>query len=73
MWALGNVAGDTAEFRDVVLAHGALFPLLQLLNENPRASLLRNGTWCLSNLCRGIPNFQHVRMSSDDVLAIYVV
>jgi len=61
VWALGNVAGDTAEFRDVVLAHGALFPLLQLLNENPRASLLRNGTWCLSNLCHGKPNFEHVK------------
>ncbi|CAL4976435.1 unnamed protein product [Urochloa decumbens] len=61
VWALGNVAGDCAKFRDIVLVHGVLFPLLQLLNGNPRASLLRNGTWALSNLCRGKPNFEHVK------------
>ncbi|CAO2202915.1 unnamed protein product [Urochloa humidicola] len=63
VWALGNVAGDSAKCRDIVLAHGALFPLLQLLKGNPRASLLRNGTWALSNLCRGKPNFEHVKLA----------
>ena len=64
MWALGNVAGDSAKCRDIVHAHGALFPILQLFNGNPRLSLLRTVTWSLSNFCRGEPNFEHVWRSS---------
>uniref|UniRef100_A0A0A8ZAZ5 Importin subunit alpha n=1 Tax=Arundo donax TaxID=35708 RepID=A0A0A8ZAZ5_ARUDO len=61
--ALGNIAGESAIYRDIVLAHGVLFPLLQLLNEHPRTTLLRNATWALRNLCRGRPqpNFEHVK------------
>ncbi|XP_062198232.1 importin subunit alpha-1b-like isoform X2 [Phragmites australis] len=63
VWALGNVAGDSTMCRDMVLAHGALFPLLHLLSGQPRLSLLRNTTWALSNLCRGSPepDFEHVK------------
>ncbi|KAG0537642.1 hypothetical protein BDA96_03G166200 [Sorghum bicolor] len=61
VWALGNVAGDSAKCRDIVHAHGALFPILQLFNGNPRLSLLRTVTWSLSNFCRGEPNFEHVK------------
>ncbi|PVU84498.1 hypothetical protein BB560_007336 [Smittium megazygosporum] len=53
VWALGNIAGDSPKCRDYVLSQGALTPLLSLLNENHKLSMLRNATWTLSNFCRG--------------------
>lgn len=53
VWALGNIAGDSPNCRDYVLKQGALRPLLQLLSENNKLSMLRNATWTLSNFCRG--------------------
>ncbi|KAJ1665981.1 Importin subunit alpha-1 [Coemansia sp. RSA 1813] len=53
VWALGNIAGDSPKCRDFVLSQGALEPLLRLLNQNHKLSMLRNATWTLSNLCRG--------------------
>ncbi|PIA15327.1 importin subunit alpha-2 [Coemansia reversa NRRL 1564] len=53
VWALGNIAGDSPKCRDYVLSEGALEPLLKLLNENHKLSMLRNATWTLSNFCRG--------------------
>ncbi|TVU20983.1 hypothetical protein EJB05_30591, partial [Eragrostis curvula] len=66
VWALGNIAGVSSSFRDIVLAHGALFPLLQLLNGRTKLSILRKATWALGN-------FEHVWSCSNGVVAIYVV
>ncbi|KAE8706434.1 Importin alpha, alpha,aimp alpha,impa-1,impa1 isoform 4 [Hibiscus syriacus] len=55
VWALGDVAGDSPRCRDLVLSHGALLPLLALLNEHAKLSMPRNATRTLSNFCRGKP------------------
>ena len=39
--------------RDYVLSCGALLPLLNLLSDTRKVSMLRNATWTLSNFCRG--------------------
>ena len=53
VWALGNIAGDSPHCRDYVLKSQALQPLLGLLNDSRKLSMLRNATWTLSNFCRG--------------------
>merc|ERR1711939_733957 len=53
VWALGNIAGDSPACRDFVLQCGALAPLVRLLGDGRKLSMLRNATWTLSNFCRG--------------------
>lgn len=50
---MGNIAGDSPKCRDIVLQANAMQPLLALLHKNTKLSMLRNGTWALSNFCRG--------------------
>lgn len=54
-WCLGNIAGDSPALRDIVLASGALQPLLQNIAQPANDSLFGNCVWTLSNFCRGKP------------------
>jgi len=56
IWCLGNIAGDGAALRDVVLATPDVVAGLRAnLHSAASMSLLRNATWAASNFCRGKP------------------
>ncbi|KAG5002954.1 hypothetical protein JHK86_027093 [Glycine max] len=50
--ALGNVAGEGEELRNVLLVQGALLPLARMMLPN-RGSTARTAAWALSNLIKG--------------------
>eukprot|EP00043_Microstomoeca_roanoka_P012923 m.125676 g.125676 ORF g.125676 m.125676 type:complete len:516 (-) comp15626_c6_seq1:2158-3705(-) len=51
-WCLGNVAGDGAELRDMLIEAGALRQFIVMLAEETNLELLRNVSWTLSNFFR---------------------
>merc|ERR1719170_21718 len=59
VWALGNIAGDSSDYRDLVLKTGnSMQRLITILANNqvaPKLTMIRNATWCMSNFCRGKP------------------
>merc|ERR1719473_44461 len=55
-WALGNVAGDCSQLRNMCLQACMIVPLLQILTDpSCSKSMMRNATWSVSNLFRGKP------------------
>lgn len=54
-WALGNVAAESCATRDLVIANGALRPLLDLYTPSPNLAALRILTWSICNLFREKP------------------
>jgi len=50
-WALGNVAGEGEDLRNVLLVQGALLPLARMMLPD-RGSTVRTAAWALSNLIK---------------------
>lgn len=69
MWALGNIAGDGPEFRDVLLNCGIMGPLLKVLDSDARQM---NASWALSNLCRGKDPLPNSEMVNDCINSPFV-
>jgi hypothetical protein len=56
-WCIGNVAGDSIENRDGLLATPMLTNgMLKNISRPANLSLLQNFTWAISNLCRFKPS-----------------
>ncbi|VVB07079.1 unnamed protein product [Arabis nemorensis] len=53
--ALGNIAGDSPEYRDLVLRHSAMTPLLSQFKKPMNLRALRDAARTLSNFCSGKP------------------
>ncbi|CAI2166005.1 18836_t:CDS:10 [Funneliformis geosporum] len=55
IWALGNIAGDGAVFRDIILSAGVLDPLLYILSNYKTYDYMavRITVWATANMCRG--------------------
>lgn len=62
VWALGNIAGDSPQFRDYVTQCHGVAGLLSVFRNDAKISMIRNATWSVSNLCRGKPQpkFEHI-------------
>jgi hypothetical protein len=59
VWALGNIAGHSPIYRDLLLERGVLTELTlipeRLGDSGTPVTLRRNTTWSISHLCRGKP------------------
>ena len=56
VWALGNIAGDSARCRDYILGLEVVSPLMGIVAQpGTKISMVRNAIWAVSNLCRGKP------------------
>ncbi|CAO2824249.1 unnamed protein product [Amaranthus hypochondriacus] len=53
-WAIGNVAGEGEDLRNILLSQGVLLPLAKMLLPD-KGSTVRTAAWALSNLIKG-PN-----------------
>ncbi|KAJ5075956.1 importin alpha [Anaeramoeba ignava] len=55
IWGIANIAGDRIKYRDQFLHFGALSQILNIMKHTTSQDILQNGTWAISNLCRGKP------------------
>lgn len=68
VWALGNIAGDGAEARDIVINYNVIEGILSLIDDDTPPSFLRNIVWLMSNLCRNknpTPPFDEIKLMLD--------
>lgn len=75
IWGLGNIAGDGAKIRDLVIGAGAINPISNILDRaQPGSSFVRNASWTLSNLCRGrpAPNFNLVKRAVPSLAKVLI-
>lgn len=50
-WAIGNVAGEGEDLRNILLSQGVLLPLAKMLLPD-KGSTVRTAAWALSNLIK---------------------
>ncbi|XP_067934670.1 uncharacterized protein [Watersipora subatra] len=63
-WALGNIAGDSEQCRDLLIIQGAILPLIALLKSTD-TGCIQNAAFALSNLARG-DNSKRTRLLQNE-------
>lgn len=67
-WALGNVAGEGEELRNVLLSQGALTSLARMMLPN-KGSTVRTAAWALSNLIKVLnPSFKNIFLARTHII-----
>lgn len=63
LWCIGNLAGDSTPYRDLILQTNILTVLLPHITASAKLSFVRLATWVMTNLCRGspAPTFEYVK------------
>lgn len=60
IWGLGNIAGDSTVYRNMIISSGAINKIIKAFKLAIKTSIdLKNLVWCLSNLCRGNPEAKY--------------
>lgn len=75
IWGLGNIAGDSAKVRDIVISAGGVNPIANILDQAaPGSSFVRNASWTLSNFCRGrpAPDFNKVQRAVPSLAKVLI-
>jgi len=52
LWAIGNIAGDSAPLRDLLLQNNCFEILIQLIENTQLPEIIDLGVWALANLCK---------------------
>ena len=64
VWGLGNIAGDSAQFRDMILKENGTAAMVKAITNASNINFKRNAVWALSNFCRGKPEPKFELVSS---------
>jgi len=56
IWAIGNISGDCASYRDMIIKEKAIEPLINIILYSNKKNNVKHGTWALSNIVRSKPN-----------------
>jgi importin subunit alpha-6/7 len=55
LWGLGNIAGDCANCRNMVIKKGGVECVIRIVKQADRQLIVELGAWVLTNLCGGNP------------------
>ena len=63
IWGIGNLGADNVRYRDIILKKGGMEALIKIVETSTNKIVIRNGSWAITNLCRGnpVPEYKYVK------------
>ena len=55
IWGLGNIAGESAEYRDLIIETHAIELLINVISSTDSLDRIKPAVWALGNICRTRP------------------